>query len=104
MQGASALAEEVQILDGAREALVGSDPAAALAALERHHRRFGGGALGPEATVLRIEALLQNGDRAGAARLAREFLAAHPGSPHASRVRSLLPPAGGEADRGEAAE
>jgi len=91
----SALAEEVRLLDRAREAIAGGDADAALDALARRDQRFGGGALGPEATVLRIEARLQQGDRAGAARLARGFLAAHPQSPLAARVRTLLAAAGG---------
>jgi hypothetical protein len=43
-----------------------------------------------EATVLRIEALFLTGATAPAAALAREFLAAHPSSTHASHVRRLL--------------
>jgi hypothetical protein len=48
------------------------------------------GLLSPEAMLLRIEATLARGDRAGAIRLANEFLAAHPRSAHTSRVRSVL--------------
>lgn len=92
---ASALAEEVQLLDRARAALEGGDAASAIEALERRDQRFGGGALGPEARVIRIEALLARGDRARAAAEARSFLASHPDSPLASRVRSLLAAAGG---------
>jgi hypothetical protein len=94
----TSLTEEVAALDGAREALASGDAARALRGLDEHDRRFPGGMLGPEATVLRIEALLLRGDRASAARLGGAFLDAHPRSPHASRLRSLLglglPPAG----------
>jgi hypothetical protein len=86
----TSLAEEVAALDGAREALVGGDAARALRALDDHDRRFSRGALGPEATVLRIEALVQRGDRAAATRLGTAFLAAHPRSPLAARLRTLL--------------
>jgi hypothetical protein len=96
--GKPTLADEVAALDRAREALQQKNPAAALAALEKHDAQFAGGTLGPEATVLRIEATLARGDRAGAARLATEFLAANPRSPHASRVRSVLAEASSPAE------
>lgn len=84
------LADEVAVLDSAREALDGSDPARALQVLEKHDKQFGAGVLSLEAKVLRIEVTLAGGDRAGAIRLANEFLAAHPRSAHTSRVRSVL--------------
>jgi TolA-binding protein len=86
----TSLTDEVAALDGAREALGGGDPGRALRALDDHDRRFPRGALGPEATVLRVEALAQRGDRAAATRLGAAFLAAHPRSPHAARLRTLL--------------
>jgi len=52
--------------------------------------RGGSGKLGPEATVLRIDALTQRGDRAAASAMGDRFLAAHPHSPYADRVRSIL--------------
>ena len=84
------LADEVAALDAARVALSSGNAAAALRALDDHDRRFPGGVLGMEATVLRIEALVARGDRASASRLGRTFLDAHPRSPHASRVRTLI--------------
>jgi TolA-binding protein len=87
------LADEVASLDAARSALASGNASAALRALDDHDRRFPGGALGPEGTVLRIEALAQRGDRGSAAALARAFLAAHPRSPHAARIRSVALPA-----------
>jgi outer membrane lipoprotein YfiO len=86
----SALAEEIAALDGAREALASGDASRALRALDARDRAFPRGALGPEAMVLRIEALALRGDRATATRLAEAFLAASPRSPHASRIRTLL--------------
>jgi hypothetical protein len=88
-QPKSTLAEEVAALDKAREAL-GSDPARALEALEKHQKEFARGALGPEAMELRIEALAAKGDRAAATALANEFLSKYPTSPLASRVRSVV--------------
>lgn len=86
----TSLTEEVAALDAAREALAGGDASRTLRALDEHDRKFPGGMLGPEATVLRIEALALRGDRAGARRLGTAFLEAHPRSPHAARLRTLL--------------
>lgn len=87
---ATSLTYEVAALNRAREALAAGDAAGTLRALDNHNRRFPGGMLGPEATVLRIEALALRGDRASAVRLGKAFLDAHPRSPHANRLRSLL--------------
>ena len=46
--------------------------------------------MGPEATVLRVEALVRAGDRSAAARVGNAFLAGNPQSPYATRIRSLL--------------
>ncbi len=93
------LAEEVALLDRAREAVAAGDAGRALTALDEHTRRFPGGALGQEALVLRIEALSMRGDRAAATRLGESFLKSFPQSPLAPRVRSRLglppPPAEG---------
>jgi hypothetical protein len=86
----SALADEIAALDSAREALASGDAGRALRALDARDRAFPRGALGPEAMVLRIEALALHGDRAAATRLGESFLAASPRSPHASRIRTLL--------------
>jgi TolA-binding protein len=87
---ASALVGEIAVLDRARAALSSDDPRAALEALGDHQQRYASGALSPEATVLRIEALAASGRDAEAASLGARFLAEHPGSPHARRVRSVL--------------
>jgi hypothetical protein len=44
----------------------------------------------PEASVVRIEALIARGDRAQAEQLGRSFLATHPESPLSVRVRAML--------------
>jgi hypothetical protein len=88
--GQGSLRDELASLDAAHVALAGGDASGALRALDDHDRRFPGGALGPESTVLRVEALARRGDRAAAARLGEAYLAAHPRSPHASRIRSLI--------------
>jgi TolA-binding protein len=78
--------EEIRLLDHARAALLQHAPSRALERLDQYAQRFPRGALRQEATVLRIEALREQGDPARAAALAQEFLAQHPGSPHAERV------------------
>jgi Outer membrane lipoprotein len=86
----STLADEVAALQVARTALAAHDPNGAIVALDRYKSRFPAGKLGPEATFLRIDALNQRGDRAAAAAMGDRFLAAHPRSPYADRVRSIL--------------
>jgi hypothetical protein len=84
------LAEEIATIDRARRALYDHDAHGALRALDEHDRRFPQGALGPEAQVLRVEALLAAGDRPGAEALGGRLLAASPSGPQAERVRALL--------------
>jgi outer membrane protein assembly factor BamD (BamD/ComL family) len=74
----------------ARKALARHDAAAALSALDDYQHRFPRGLLAPEAAVLRIDALAQRGSMGEARSLAKRFLAAHPASPHADHVRSIL--------------
>jgi outer membrane protein assembly factor BamD (BamD/ComL family) len=90
MGSPSRLAQEVAALDSARTALKAGDAGQALTLLEAHARDFPLGRLGPEATLLRIEALLGSGDRVRAEQLARGFLATNPSSSHAAKVRRLL--------------
>ncbi len=84
------LAAEVAMLDQARSAIVTKDGERALDALGRYGREFPAATLNLEATVLRIEALFLTGSPDAATSLGREFLAAHPTSTHATRVRRLL--------------
>ena len=85
------LAAETGALDEARSALRSGQPAQALRALDSYSKSFPRGAMAQEATVLRIEALSQLGDRSGADALAARVLRAHPTSPLAPRVRALAP-------------
>ena len=87
---ASSLSDEVTALQIARTALVGHDAGAALSALDRYKIHFPAGRLLPEATVLRIQALIERGDRAQAAALAERFESSNPKSPYADRIRSIL--------------
>jgi hypothetical protein len=88
----SSLREETRQLDRARAAVAKGNARAALAELDRYDAAFRHGALAPEATLLRVRALLAAGDRAGAQALARSFAAAHPESSHLDQLRSLLAP------------
>jgi outer membrane protein assembly factor BamD (BamD/ComL family) len=82
--------EEVRSLDAARAALSAGDPRAALARLDAHERRFPGGTLEPEGIVLRVRALRDLGEWAEAARVANAFIASHPDSAQATRLRALV--------------
>ena len=85
------IGQEIQSIDAARSALRRGDTAEALLALERYRAEHGRtGSLAMEATVLRIEALLRGGNRAEGMRLANSFLASHPKSPYAPRIRALV--------------
>jgi hypothetical protein len=84
------LGEEVAALDRARESLAAGDTAKAIRLVDEYGEHFPNAGLAQEATALRIEALLQQGNRSAANDLANEFLRSHPTSPHAARIRLLL--------------
>jgi hypothetical protein len=84
------LAEEMRLIEAARQDLQTLGGAAALRQLDEYKRRFPQGRLGPEAIVLRTEALIAEGDREAAVRLATSFLRSHPNSPYKSRLHGLL--------------
>jgi hypothetical protein len=94
---APTLSDEVAALQVARTALTAHDSAGALAALDRYKSRYPQGRLAPEATVLRIETLIERGDRAQASALAERFEASNPKSPYAERIRSILSRSKGQA-------
>ena len=85
--------EELAWLDGARAAIHSGNPARALSVLDGYGAHFPHGVMAPEATMLRIEALVDAGDRPAARRAAEAFLGANPQSPYAARVRSMVPEA-----------
>jgi outer membrane protein assembly factor BamD (BamD/ComL family) len=84
------LSAEVAALDKAQRALRAGDGDAAARALTRYEQQFGKGRLADEAQVLQIETLALHGDKAAARARARAFLASHPDSPYASRLRALV--------------
>lgn len=86
------LPAEIAALDRARKALEGGDPAQALDRVDAYELQYPNGTFSEEAEVLRIEALAKRGDRARATSAGQRFLAAHPTSPHAARIRAILTP------------
>ncbi len=80
---------EIDLVAEARAALSRGDARGCLAAVDRHEQEFPAGQLALEMKVMRIEATLASGDRAGARALAQEYLAKHSGSAYDTRVRSL---------------
>lgn len=88
------LLQEVKTLDRAKSALSSGNGSAALSALDEHDRSFPNGALAPEATVLRVRALVLSGNRSAALGIARNVVRANPQSAHAQALRNLLPELG----------
>jgi len=88
------LSAEIRILDVARAAVDAHDPAAAERALASHAERFPQGHLKPEASVLRLAVLVQQGQRESANALAAQLLASKQYEAYQYRIRSLLREAG----------
>ncbi len=84
------LDREVALLDEARRFALAQSFARTLLLLERHQRDFPAGALGPEALMIRVQALLGLGRRAEAEALAERFVTVHPNSPVSKRLTALL--------------
>jgi TolA-binding protein len=84
------LADEMRLLDAARRVLASGDARRALSTLDNYERAFPSGALRPEASVLKVRALLAAGDRAGAEALGQRVILHAPRSEHADAVRAEL--------------
>lgn len=82
------LAEEVRLLQAARESLAG-DPAGSLRLAEQHRSRFPRGALTQEREALAIEALLRQGRTPEAQGRADRFRRQYPRSSHLDRLTEL---------------
>ena len=82
--------DSLRILIHRRAGAIDEDPEEALAELEAYRRKFSGGALAQEAEVLRIESLARSGRDDQARQAATAFLRAHPDSPLAARVQTVL--------------
>ncbi len=76
------------LLADAQGAIQRADYGTALARLDEHQRQFPNGVLTEERTAARVVALCGAGHVPEARSLATSFLAKHPSSPLAPRVRS----------------
>ncbi len=83
------LSREVELIDAARRALQAGDPGHAIEQLDRH-AALGRRLLEPEATVLRVRALLAQHRAAEAAGVANEFIARQPHCPQAQVLGQLI--------------
>jgi outer membrane protein assembly factor BamD (BamD/ComL family) len=83
------LDRETAALLAARQALDANDGAKALALLDKHDKDFPDGILGPDARMLRVEALAAAGKNADAVAAADAFLADFPHHPEAARIRGI---------------
>jgi hypothetical protein len=90
------IAEEVALVDRARHALRQGRAGEAFDTLSLYQSRWPNGVLATEVLVLRVEAQLRLGQRTSAQRDARAFVAVHPQSRYATRLRELFAP--GELD------
>lgn len=88
--GTETVAEEVAALDQVRGALSAGNARGALARLDAYDQRYPRGTLSPEATVLRVRALVQIGRQRDAAAVVDRFVRAHPASSQAVRLRALV--------------
>lgn len=88
--GASALSDELRLLDDARGLLRAGNAAACLSALDRYDAAHPKGGLGLEARVLRVDALVTSGRIDEARSLARRTLSESPKGPHAARLQRLV--------------
>jgi hypothetical protein len=87
---ANSLMDEIHLLDHARAALSGGAPRRALDVLDLYNQRYSQGRFGPEAVVLRIQALHAAGDTQSARTLGQQFLADYPTNPLAERVARII--------------
>lgn len=84
------VAAEVRLVERARRALASGDLTKANALLDDYERSFPHGSLAQEAAILRIDALALSGDRTATEHAVAAYLAAHPRSPHAARLRAMI--------------
>lgn len=87
---ASMLKREADGLRRARTELAAGNGRGALVVLGEIDRDVPRGVLGQERALVAIEALAASGQSAQAKRAAEAFLAAHPDSPHADRIRPYV--------------
>jgi hypothetical protein len=86
----STLDDEVAMVGRARQAEAAGDAAGALVLLNAYDSKYPGGSLARESTEIRILALISQGNRPAAERLAERFIASHPSTLDARNIRRLL--------------
>jgi hypothetical protein len=84
------LTSEVALVDRIRSDLADHRADDALALLAVYRGQFPAGGLGPEADLLELRALVDKGDRQGAADRARRLLEADPNGPYARRIQAIV--------------
>ncbi len=84
------LRDEITFLDGARAALTAGDGRRALELVRRYQEKFPRASFRPEATAIKIEALLKLDRQADARALAVRFVTENRGSLLAKRVAALV--------------
>jgi hypothetical protein len=87
---ASDLRDEIAVVDSARSALSAGDAPRALEVLRHYEAKYASGSFRPEATAIRIEALVKLGRRNEARSLATKFVAEQRGTLLAKRVAELV--------------
>jgi hypothetical protein len=87
--GAGELQDQVALIDTAREATSSGAGRRALEILRRYQDKYPAGSFRPEATAIKIEALMKLGRDAEARALAERFVAEHRGSLLARRVADV---------------
>lgn len=83
------LREEIRLLDLARNAVKSHQSEEALVSLNAYGTRFSDGAFKQEASVLRMQALAQQGDMGRASSMAKRFVESNPNSPYVSRAARI---------------
>ncbi|MFY0536093.1 hypothetical protein [Nannocystis pusilla] len=83
--------EELMLIQQIKDALDADRPAAALAAIDAHARKFARGSLAEEREALRVVALCNSGEVARGERAQRAFMNAYPRSAYRERVRAACP-------------
>lgn len=87
--GAGDLRGEIELVDGARAALTARSPDRALEIVRRYEGRYPSGTFTPEATAVKVEALMRLGRREEARKLAARFVAEHRDALIADRIAAL---------------
>jgi len=86
---AGALGDEIGFVDSARAALSAGASRRALEILRRYQEKYPTGSFRPEATAIKVEALMKLGRDAEARALAQRFVAEHRGTLLAKRVADV---------------